>query len=69
MFALGTFPLAAQEVNYDCAGLYAEVAAQHPMNLESCIPLLESNVLDQCTPPTEVLTDVPTSHLILAIDA
>ena len=72
LFAMAAFSacqLAAQEVAYDCAALYSEIASEHPMNLESCAPVVQARELEQCTPPTQVLAEIPTSHIVLAIDA
>lgn len=59
----------AQEVAIDCDALYQEYVEEYPVNLEECVPSEPTYTLRTCEPPHFYDGDIPTTHLILAIDA
>ncbi len=62
-------PVFAQESDVDCDAVYDEIVANYPIDLASCEVEVAPYKLDECKPPSNIISARPTSHMLLAIDA
>lgn len=69
ILALVAGPAITQEGGPDCQAILDEILAKHPMNYQSCAVEIVQRELPECEAPQSFNSAVPTSHMILAIDA
>jgi Ca-activated chloride channel family protein len=61
--------LAENTLSPQCQKIRDDILADHPTDFEQCGAEVAAYELDQCTPPETFGGEVPTSHMILAMDA
>lgn len=64
-----TVETSAQRLNQQCQALFDEITAVVPVEIEQCAPVIPEYDLETCVRPPGLNTELPASHLILAIDA
>lgn len=62
-------PATSQEMSVNCQQIQDDILASYSTNYQQCGSEVAAYELDQCTPPDGLGGAIPTSHMILAIDA